>query len=173
MQKILSLREKIILTITVCVVISAAAFNFLILPAIKKNASLNNQIYISREKLRKYALLLKQGDSIKAKYKSLSSGKTFTEDKSDPLVSALSEIEAIAKLSNIRIIDIRPQELKKQKEISIDFRAEGTIESYLAFIYNVENSLSLLRVKKFQLSAKPNAEALEGSFSVSKPQSLD
>jgi hypothetical protein len=170
MPQILNKRERVILSIAGCVLICGIIFNFFIFPVIRKNAALNKEIYVTKERLKKYMLLLKQKDYIQEKYNSLSSGQVLPKDTKDPLVSALSEIEAIAKQANVRILDIRPAELKKQKDISIDFKAEATLEDYLKFIYNTESSLSLLRIKKFQLNAKPNTLALEGSFSLIKIQ---
>ena len=173
MQRLLNPREKVILFITFSVVIFGLVLNFLILPVAKKNNALDSQIFVKREKLEKYLLLLKHSRDIQDKYKTLSAGKALLAQDKDSLVDTLSEIEAVAKQAGIRIIDIRPTELKQKKEISVDFRAEATIEAYIQFIYNIENSLSLLRIKKFQLNAKPNTSTLEGSFSVSRLQISD
>lgn len=173
MLKILSGREKIIFFAALFTVITGLIFNFLALPIIKKSGLLDRQILLAQEKLSKYSLLLKEKDYIQDKYQKLSSGRIVAQDAQDPLVSALSEIEGIAKQANIRIIDIRPSEARKQRLASIDFRAEATLEAYIEFIYNIESSLSLLRIEKFQLNAKPNTPALEGSFSISKLQVKD
>lgn len=86
-------------------------------------------------------------------------------------MSILSELELIAQQSGVSIIDIRPQlpkETSAYKEIYIDLRAEGSMQAFLKFIYDIENSLSLLRIKKLQLIAKPNSSILEGIFSISE-----
>ena len=173
MLKILSGREKIIFFAALFTVIAGFIFNFFVLPVVKKNGLLDRQIFLAQEKLYKYSLLLKQKVYIQDKYQKLSLGRIVAQNNKDPLVSALSEIEAIAKQANIRIIDIRPSEAKKQRVASIDFRAEATLEAYIEFMYNIESSLSLLRIEKFQLNAKPNTEALEGTFSISKLQVKD
>jgi hypothetical protein len=43
------------------------------------------------------------------------------------------------------------------------------MESHLRFIYALENSLLLLRIQKFELAAKTNAQALEGTFTIIQP----
>lgn len=171
MQKILAKREKIILCITIGVVIFSIVFNFLIAPVIKKAETLNKEINIIRIKLKKYMRLLAHKDYIQEKYNKFTSGLNLSSASKDTTVSSLSVLEALAKDANIRIIDLRPQTIKNldlYKEIIIDLRAEGTIEGYLKFIYNIDNSLSLLRIKKFQLNAKPNTQALESNFSISQ-----
>ena len=171
MQKILSKREKAIFSLTVGVIIFSIIFNFLISPALKKAESLNKEIRVSRLKLKKYVQLLSQKEYIESKYNKVASGLNLLGPDKDTSVTTLSVLETIAKDANILIIDIRPQgnrNIDLYKETVVDLRTEGSIEGYLKFIYNIENSLSLLKIRKFQLSAKPNAPTLEGSFSISQ-----
>lgn len=167
MIRMLSKRERIILYTTIGVIISAIAFNFIIAPVLTKINYLNNEIKVSRMKLTKYHWLLTQKDNTQNKYSKFSADIAVLGEQKDTSVSALSEIENLAKNADIRIIDIRPQ------TNSIDLKAEGTMEGYLKFIYNIESSLLLLRIKKFQLSTKPNSPTLEGAFSISKLSGID
>jgi Tfp pilus assembly protein PilO len=171
MLRIISKRERIILYLTTGVILFSLVFNFLISPLLKRQGSLNKEINITRLRLKKYLRLLNQEDEIKNKYNKFASGKNLTNETQDAAVSALSALETLARDSGIRIIDVRPQSAKAvdlYKEIFIDLRTEGAIEGYLKFLYNVENSLTLLRIKRFQLNAKPNSQLLDGSFSVSQ-----
>lgn len=172
MIKVLTKRERIILYVTIGMLVFAISFNFVIAPVLTKNDGLNKEINLARAKLKKYFWLLSQKDYIQAKFSKFSTTFRISGEKQDTLVSALSELENLAKNANIRIIDVRPQTsrgLDLYKEVLIDLRAEGTMEGYLNFIYNLENSLSLLKIKRFQLTAKPNTPTLEGSFSISLP----
>lgn len=66
---------------------------------------------------------------------------------------------------------MRPQSQKKTtkyKEIMVDLRTEGEMKDYMRFIYDIENSISLLRIRKIQLNAKSNTTALEGNISISQ-----
>lgn len=170
MKKILSGREKIILYTTIGVIIFGVGFNSLVAPILDKNDMLNREIVLSRAKLKKYLILLGQKESLQNKYAQAAS--QVKQAEGEVLISGLSEMEDIAKGSGILITDIRPQSGAKKdslyKESVIDVRAEGTIEGYLKFIYDIENSLTLLRIKKFQLTAKPNSQNLEGFFSISQ-----
>lgn len=163
MLRILTRREKIILSLTIAVIIFAISFNTLINPILTKNDTLNKEIELTRTKLSKYLRLLSQKDKIQH--------TLISSQPADRLVNALSELENLAKQANIRIIDLRPQTPKSlalYKEVPIDLRTEGTLEGYLKFIYSIENSLSLLSIRRFQLNAKPNTQTLEGSFSISQ-----
>jgi len=171
MPKILSSREKTILFLAISAITLSLVFNFLIIPVLKKNSALNKEIAMTKTKLNKYRRLLTQKDHIQNKYNKFSSRIGSSYQDKDTLVSALSTLETLAQESGIRIIDIRPQGSKDwelYKEILIDLKAEATLEGYLKFIYNIENSLSLLRIKRFQISARPNTQILDGKFSISQ-----
>jgi len=169
MQRILTKREKLIFYFTAVIMVFGAGFNFLIIPVLNKYDSLNKEISISRAKLAKHLRLLSQKEGIQNKYSKFSSKFKFSAQQ-DAYLTVLSELENLAKNANIRIVDLRPQRAVGNKraysEILIDLRAEGDIAGYTRFIYDVENSLLLLKIKKFQLNAKPNTPALEGVFSI-------
>lgn len=169
MLKILTGREKTIFYLTSGVIVFALGFNFLLMPLFGKFSRLNREIALTRMKLVKYSWLLSQKDALLARYAvGVSSGNTSGQD--DPLLSGLSTIEGLAQQSNIRIIDIRPDMQVKSsgqnKEALVELRAEGDAKGFFAFIYKLENSLFLLKVKKFQLSLRPGNQALEGRFTI-------
>ena len=171
MIKILTKRERTILYLTVGIIISSILVKFLIAPVFTKNNNLNQEIKFTRVKLKKYLWLISKKKSLESKFSKYISGLSATAQESDTLVSALAELENLAKAAQIRIIDIRPQAPKASnlyKEIAIDIRAEGTMENYLKFIYDIENSLALLRIKRMQLNSKPNTPLLEGTFSITQ-----
>ncbi len=178
MIKALNKREKIIFYAALGVVVSTLVFNLLFGPALAKNLQLNKEINIARLKLRRYARLLSHKGDIQNKYEKLVSFPGVSGEEKGSLVSALTELENLAKNANIRIMEIKPQGVDYQSsdvsgEILIDLRAEGTMEEYLKFFYNIENSLSLLKIEKLRLSAKPNAPILEGAFSISRFSVMD
>jgi cell division protein FtsB len=173
MQRILSKREKLILRLLAGILILGIACNF-IEPLLTKYQNLNLEIKTAEAKLKKYLWLLSSKDKLENKYKELNVSGKAAKDEGDTLVGLLSEIEALAKTSNIRIVDIRPQSQKgKGQEKQIDLRAEGTMEDYLKFIYKIESSLLLLNIKRFQLSVKSNSELLDGSFSISQASLIE
>lgn len=172
MTKIFTKREKVVLYITVSIIIFSIAFSYFIIPILTKDDDLNKEINAAKIKLQRYLQVINQKEYIQDKYNKFSgyagTGVVIEEGASGGI---LSDLEGLAKASGVRIIDIRSQEPKKAdlyKETIIDLRLEGAMEDYLKFIYSLENSLLLLRVKRIQLNAKPNSQVLEGSLSVSK-----
>lgn len=171
MHRIFNKRERLFLYITIIVVIFSVIFNFLIVPVLKKNDALNKEISTAKAKLKRYLRLLSQKEYIQSKYSKLARGANQSESGQDTPVGTLSELKELAKGAGILIIDLRPEsgrDINLYKEISINLRTEGAIENYLKFIYDIENSLSLLRIKRFQLNARPNTQLLEGIFAVSQ-----
>jgi len=171
MQKFLTKREQLVFYLTLGVLFFSLIFNFLLAPLLTKNENLNKEIKVTRVKLKKYLKLLADKDYFESKTNNLPNTLGLSADSTRGVVTVLSEIEDRAKNSGIRIIDIRPQGQKGKefyKESIIDVRTEGSLDNYLKFIYSLENSLSVLRIKKFQLNARQNSTDLEGLFSVSQ-----
>jgi hypothetical protein len=177
MQKLISKREKTTLYLTIAVIIFAIFFNFLIAPALSKYDNLNREVKVNSAKLKKYRWLLAQKDIIQNKYKSFSVSPKLPGAQEDNLLATLATLEEMAKNAALRIIDVRPErqnfERNRRKEITIELKTEGPMESYLRFIYDIENSLLLLRIKEFQLTAKINTQGLEGNFTIAQIEGLD
>jgi hypothetical protein len=164
-MRILSSREKTVIALTLTVTLGSLLYNFLIGPLLDKNKQLDTEINFVRSKLVKYRRLLKQQDGIRQVYDKYASDLKLADVGQDALVSILSELEAFAQSGPIRILDIRPQNTP-QKAVQVDLRTEGTIEGYCKFMYDIENSSLILRIKRLQLTVKPNSDLLEGSFSI-------
>ncbi len=171
MLKAFNKREKIILVATCAVILFSLLFRFIIEPLLAKNEILNKEIKVTQLKLKKYLRLLSQKEYLKSSYAKIASGVNIAQKGEDASTGILSEIENLARDSNLHIIDMRPQSQKSfssYKESYVELRAEGGMQSCLKFIYNIENSLSLLAVKKFQFSTKPGSSTLEVSFLISQ-----
>lgn len=168
MPKIFTAREKLILYITISIVCIGITFGFLIAPVLEKNEGLDKQIDLTRTKLKKFMRLLSQKEEIQNQ--AILSPATTSHQQKNSIIGPLSELKILASDADIRIIDIRPQNITKAAapgtEIIIDLRTDGMMEGYIKFIYNIEKSLSLLRVKKLQLTAQPNSSSLEGNFCI-------
>lgn len=171
MIKILNKREKIILWLTAGVIAFSIIFKFFITPVLTKNDDLNKEIKLTQAKLKRSLRLLKQKNYIKSKYSKLLPLDNLSDEPQDSSVGLLSELERLSKNANIRIIELRPETAKKSglyKEIFVDLRADGAMSGYLKFIYDIERSPLLLKIKKFQLSAKSNTPILESNLSLSQ-----
>ncbi len=164
MLKILNQRERRVFVFTAGVIIFSLVFNFALMPLFTKYKDLNEQIKIAKNRLVKYSQLMSQKDKIQSRFDQLSGADKLIGKQKNNLVEVLGELDNLAKEANIRLIDLRPQQSKK--EITVEVRSEGRLEDYLRFIYSVENSLYILNIKRLQLNSRPNSADLEASFTV-------
>jgi hypothetical protein len=54
----------------------------------------------------------------------------------------------------------------QSRDVAVELRTSGTVEEHLRFLYDFENSLLLLRIKGFTLTAKSRAQSVDGRFSI-------
>ncbi len=169
-MRVFSKRETVVLFVTVGVVFFAVFFNTALAPVLRKNDLLDRKIVLSKRKLANYRLLLSRQEKIRNEYRKFFSGAWGQGKTGDTAVAALYLLENLAKEARVSIIEIRPrggsEDGFSEKNTLFFLRTEGALEGYVRFIYELENPLSLIRIRSFQLNARPNSQALEGSFVV-------
>jgi len=169
MLRVLEKREQFLLYVIFGLVSLSLVFNFIAYPLWQSNQSLNREITKTRLKLIKYLEVLNRKDVPENNYPESSPALRALEQQQDTLVAVLAELEVLSQKANIKILDIRPQGITKAAKTqgaSLDLRLEGDIEGYLKFIYEIENSVFLLRIKKILLHAKMNSASIEGAFTI-------
>lgn len=173
MSRVLKKREQLLLYIIFGLLSASLIFKFVVYPFWQNNQSLNKEIARTKLKLIKYLEVLNRRDALD-KYPDSSPGLTALQHKGDSPVAILAELEHISQKTNVKILDIRPQTITRAsriKEISFDLRTEADIESYLNFIYEIENSIFLLKIKKILLRATAVSAFLEGAFTIMQTSS--
>jgi len=168
MLRVLEKRERFLLYVIFGLVSLSLVFNFIAYPLWQSNQGLDREITKTRLRLIKYQEVLNRKDALENNYPG-SSPALSTLEQQDTLVSVLAELEVLSQKANIKILDIRPQGITGQAKTqgaSFDLRLEGDIEGYLKFIYEIENSVFLLRIKKILLHAKMNTASIEGAFTI-------
>lgn len=169
MIKFFNKKEKTVFYLIAFILLLAIYFNFVIMPILDKGLSLNIEINYTKDRLiRDIKLLSKKQQLIGNSSAGLKPLLNLYNQKEDSVLLVLSELEKMAGSSKIRIIDMRPQVSIAQKKILIDLRGEGSLESFMKFIYELETSPVLLQIKKLQFNARPEATNLEGFFSISQ-----
>jgi len=170
MKKLLTKRERFFVYIIASAIIFAFSYNMVIEPLMNKSKDLNREISSKEIKLKKYRGLLGQGDQLHKIYKKYLLPEDNPADMQDTFLGTLKELEKLAGASGVVILDIRPDKRRKGKgelsESKIELKTEGTLKDYLKFVYNMENTPSLLKINKLQLISKTNSELLEGRFTI-------
>lgn len=170
MQKQLSPREKSILCLTGILSVLVVALELVVLPLADRNRFLDTHIALTRSKLGKNLYLLQQKDLLQDFVKQTSREMTVSGEARDPVVELLSELQSLAKDAGLAVTDIRPQGdgvSLKSGMMFVAMRMEGSAKSYFQFMNAVENSLSMLTVKKYLLSVRQDAGTLEGELLIS------
>lgn len=159
MRKILNKRERRVAYIAAGAVIFSLLFNFSIVPLIKRHQSLNKEIDFLELRLRKYLMLLGEESG---------SGLALLE-KSAP--DSLTEVQLLGDKAGIRIIEISQQGWKADKayrERLILLRTQGNLEELTRFIYSINSSPFLLRIKKLDIEAEPLEDLLEARVTIAE-----
>jgi len=153
----ISKKEKNLLYIAI-IFVSLAVFSRVILePTLGKSASLNHQIQLKRRMIGNALSLLNQKEEIRKeshKYAKYAKEKLSEEEETAVL---LKEIEDIARKSSVQLIDLKPYSQGKIDfyiEYRIEIETESNMNQLVAFIYNLQNSESLLKVVKFRINSK-------------------
>jgi len=154
----LSKREKFIFYAAAFFISVTILDRLIISPVSHKMAALNNDIKERENDIKKDLRILAQKDRIlaeTAKYKSFMGDSKSNDD--EQVTSTLKEIEVIASQSSVYLVDMKPGNIKEvgtQKKILINLDCEAQMEQLVNFMYNIENSNSLLSIGKYQLSPK-------------------
>lgn len=166
-------RERILVSITIAIVFSTIFYGFVIEPLSRTYSRLNNQIRSGSLKLQRNYKLLNQKDSIKAEYEKYSPLIKPLPSEEEEIAAVLKVIEAIARENNIYITNIRPQPVRARlyyDELTFELIAEADIENLIKFIYDLQTSKNLLRVKKLTLSSTSTKDnLLKAIMEITKP----
>jgi hypothetical protein len=154
----LSKKEKIIFYIATTLVILVILDRAIISPVFSKVKSLNQEIQDKQIEIKKNLKVLSQKDRILAessKYSSFLSDSGLSDDEQITLV--LKELESLASKSSVYLVDMKPAGVKESgssKRIMINLNCEAQMEQLVDFMYNMENSSSLISIEKYQLAPK-------------------
>jgi len=160
----LSKREKHILIITIFIILSALAYNFVLEPIFKKWNALNNEIAVERTKIVKSLRLLNNRDSIIGDY------AAYAKSVGN-IPKILGYIETKANSLEIKILNIKPRPAFQKglyKEHIIELQIEGYFENINRFISELIKPPLFIAVKQFDLRAVVRTPHLKGTLILSK-----
>lgn len=171
MMRIFEFNAKKIIYLLSAVLIVTFCGSFII-PAYREYADLTGSIYQGKSKLKKYRWLISQESDFKQKAAGIQSGVDLESGKSGSLVALLQELESAASNSGVKLSEIKPQGSFGRgapKELRIELALEGSLEGCLKFVYNIDSSILLLKIKKLRLDSKPNTQDLQARLIISQP----
>jgi hypothetical protein len=173
----LSKKDRIIFYIAVFIISLLILDRAIISPVFSKIQSLNKEIQDQQASIKKNLRILAQKDRILAqssKYNSFVGDSKLSDDEQITMV--LKELESLANKSSVYLVDMKPGTIKESgssKKILINLNCEAQMEQLVDFIYNMENSDSLLSIDKYQLVPKAKESSVaKCSISVYKVVAL-
>jgi Tfp pilus assembly protein PilO len=168
----LSKRERSVLVITIGIAVLAVAYAFVIEPILGKSNMLNEQIRSKKSYILKNRVLLSKFKSLEEEYKRYPSLTVSAESEEKEVAKALSSIENISHSSSCPIADVKPRASKNigsYKEILFEVATESGIDELSRFLYEIETSKDMLRVKHFTIASKSgSSNTLKGSLLIGR-----
>jgi len=169
----LSKREKTVFYVAVSVVLILFLDRIIIYPIYTKIKSLNGAVQDKKVRIEREMRILAQKDRISQESSTYAAYLTAAVSQEEAMTAFLKEIETLANKSALSIIDMKPagvkEEKDKSKKFSVSLTCEGEMEQILEFMYNVENSQSLLSVERYQVSPKSRESSVaSSSMTISK-----
>lgn len=149
-----SKREKFIALMTAGLVLIFLIYNFLLEPMLRKVEALNTEIAAQELRWRKNLRILSQEARVSSQYQKYAELIQFKGPDEQEMANILSEIEAVAKGINIRILNMKPQKIKVMefyRNFSVDLIIEGQLKDITRFINDLQNAPHLIKVDKLHL----------------------
>ena len=166
----MSNRERYLFYV-VAVVIGSFCLNWWVVrPATAKSRALTQQINVKKREIENCIYLLNMKDAIKEETVKFSKFEKLGTSQDEEVSYFLRQIEAISKKSSVQIIDIKPYYARKAgsgTEYKVEIEIESSLNQFISFIYNLQNSEGLLRTAKFSIGPKDgNPAVLKGYLTI-------
>jgi Tfp pilus assembly protein PilO len=168
----LNKREKLVLVATVALAVTTSVYGFIVEPVLFRWQRQNEQIEAKLNVYLRNKKLLMSLPAVEAQYAKFPSlvEKNLSEEKE--ISQVLRTIQGISNVTSCNVVNIKPQPVQRSRSykwISFDVTVSGNIESIGQFLYKIETSADLLRVKRVSLSAQSGASGgLKGILYIRK-----
>jgi len=173
MFKNISRREKFLGAGTIGITLIALTYSFVMEPLAKRWNVLDREVRSKEILLAKSTRILRSKDIIEKVHSEYI--RFFQKEKLTPeeeSAVALSNIEKIARETNVRITNIKPLAVKGFKAYNkFTFRVttESRIDELTKFIYNLQSSEQLLKVERMALMSKEREpDTIKGILHITK-----
>ena len=168
----LSSRERWGLYLGIMVIIGVVSYITVIEPIWTDWQALNEAIYTKERQLLKNLKILAQKEQIAKLYNKYAKNIRMKGSVEEETAVILREIENIARSSKTYITDIKPHKVKDMefyKEYYVELEVEGKIANLAKFIYELQGSKQILKVRHLRLNAKAGGgDVLKGYMIVTK-----
>lgn len=167
-------REKIVFYLTTSAILLLLLDRFVFNPIVVKTKFYGAEIQKQEASIRKNLRILDQKDKIKKEESKYSSFYPSVNklSKEEEVSLFLKTIENMAKEYSLKIIDLKPIDTETASvsgEYLINLDCEATVDNFMNFVYNIEYSKDILRVKKFTIAPlSPETNTAKFGITISK-----
>lgn len=167
-----SSRERLFFYLGIVILIGLFLYFVVIEPAWNEWQNLNEEIYSKERLLLKNLKILSQREQIASLYDRYAENIKMKGSDQEEIAVILREIENVARSSKVYITDIKPLKVDNKefyKEYFVELEAEGGISNLTKFIYDLQSSKQILKVRRLNLNAKAGkGDMLKGHIIVTK-----
>lgn len=168
----LSKRERTLFGLTVAVLFLSLLYNLTLQPLGRRWNQLNRRILDREIELKKNIRYLGQKEEVKRIYLQYADYVKKRGSDEEEMAAFLNAVEKEARVSGIRIADIKPKPVKAllfYKKYTLEMNCEASMEKYIEFIYHLQRSAQLIRTEKLKLvSQGQNTPLLKAQMFVTK-----
>ncbi len=153
----LSKREKYIVYISITIIVAVFFDRAVLHPLANRIKKLNREILLQEKRLERSLYILSQENLVVSEHKKYTQHVKQSRSDEEEKSELLSEIEKLARKSSVFLRDIKldlTEKIGPYKQYTVAIEIESKIDYLVDFIYQVENSPRLLRVKNFYLTPK-------------------
>ena len=168
----LNSRERLIVAFMIASFALLAADRWVWSPISQAYENLDDAIQAKQSELRDDQRLLTGSEQIKKDYAAYAPRREGQENRSNEMTDLLKEIEALAKRSGVKIIDVKPQTVPGHRMSSAVYLVtEGRWDPLVHFVYEVQRSPRLLQIQRAGVQAKGDDGSLvTAQFTIAQTQ---
>jgi Tfp pilus assembly protein PilO len=168
----LSKRERLLFILTILVVGGLAAYIFVVEPAYKRWAGMEDEIETANTRLLKNLKLLANKEHLEKEFNKYKEYIQKGGQDEEEVAAILKEIEATAASCGVNLTSIKPKgtkALKEYRKFTVEVAGEARLNQFLKFIYDLEGSKKLLKVERLILTLKnAQSDTLRGTLIIRK-----
>ena len=167
----LSRRERTLLYVTIGAIGLALWYSYFLGPMISRWTDLKAEVERSELRYEKYARVARREDATRREYQDVADRLKMKGSDQEEMALLLKEIESLAR-NRILITNVKPHSVKEfgfYKRFDVEIDCEARMEDLVRFVYEAEESESMLRLQRLRVQVKSGADGLvEVSLLLSK-----
>lgn len=168
----LSKRERYVLYVSAVVILAVFFDKIVIKPLIERIEKLNKEIFIQEKTLQKSLYLLSQKELIVNEHEKYTKDLKQVSSDEEEKSRLLAEIEQTARKSSVSLKDVKLGSTERKgpyTKYSVTIVTESDIEYLVDFIYQLESSVRLLKIRSFYLAPiKKFSETIRAQMTITE-----